>query len=56
MENKTYDVFLSYNSEDREEVRKIAEYLRDEIKYTVWFDEWELTPGESVSNSKISYS
>ena len=50
MENKTYDVFLSYNSEDREEVRKIAEYLRDEIKYTVWFDEWELIPGESVSS------
>ncbi len=25
--DKQYDVFLSFNSEDREDVKKIAEYL-----------------------------
>jgi tetratricopeptide (TPR) repeat protein len=39
-----YDVFLSYNSEDRLIVRRIAEGLRDR-RLRVWLDDWELIPG-----------
>src|ERR1035441_2060764 len=34
-----YDVFLSYNSEDKGRVRRLAERLR-EAGLRVWFDEW----------------
>lgn len=43
----SYDVFLSYSSKDREVVRDIAERLGND-KLNVWFDEWELKPGDSV--------
>jgi small GTP-binding protein len=46
-----YDVFLSYSSKDKAVVRDLAERLRkDGVK--VWFDEWEIKPGDSIP-SKI---
>lgn len=45
------DVFLSHSSQDKEIVRPLAERLRkDGIR--VWFDEWEIRPGDSIP-SKI---
>lgn len=43
---KTYDVFLSFNSKDRDAVRQIANYLVDVARLHPWFDEWDLSPGE----------
>jgi len=41
-----YDVFLSHSAKDKAVVRPLAEWLQsDGIK--VWFDEWELKPGDS---------
>ena len=46
-ENFHYDVFLCHSSEDKEVVRDVAERLkRDRLQ--VWFDEWELKPGDSI--------
>ena len=44
VETKDFDVFLSYNSDDRVAVKKIGEDLK---KYGIlpWLDEWELRPG-----------
>lgn len=43
----THDVFLSYSSKDKTVVRTIAERLRaDGLR--VWFDDWELKPGDSI--------
>lgn len=39
-----YDVFLSYNSKDRDHVRAIGEQLKN-LGISIWFDEWELRPG-----------
>ncbi len=42
-----YDVFLSHSSKDKDVVRAVAERLRaDGLR--VWFDEWEIKPGDSV--------
>jgi beta-lactamase class D len=42
-----YDVFLSYSSKDRKVVRQLAKRLKkDGVR--VWFDEWEIKPGDSV--------
>src|SRR5919107_1086517 len=42
-----YDVFLSHSSKDKTIVRPLAERLRaDGLR--VWFDEWELKPGDSI--------
>ena len=42
-----FDVFLSHSSKDKVVVRELAERLRkDGLK--VWFDEWELKPGDSI--------
>ena len=42
-----FDVFLSHSSKDKTVVRELAERLRgDGVR--VWFDEWELRPGDSV--------
>lgn len=46
MSAKKYDVFLSYNSEDREPVEKIAVYLADCAGINPWLDKWKLIPGE----------
>jgi small GTP-binding protein len=43
----TFDVFLSHSSNDKPEVRKIAQRLRDD-GLRVWFDEWEIKPGDSI--------
>ncbi len=43
----TYDVFLSHSSKDERIVRDVAKRLRaDGLR--VWFDEWELKPGDSI--------
>ena len=42
-----HDVFLSHSSKDKEVVRAVAERLRaDGLR--VWFDEWEIRPGDSI--------
>ncbi len=46
MADKKYAVFLSFNSEDREMVEKIAVYLKDKTNLRPWFDQWDLIPGE----------
>jgi len=44
----THDVFLSHSSKDKAVVRPLAERLRkDGLK--VWFDEWEIKPGDQTS-------
>ena len=42
-----YDVFLSYSAKDKKVVREIAERLKND-KLEVWFDEWQLKPGDSI--------
>lgn len=42
-----YDVFLSHSAKDKAVVRDVAERLRaDGVR--VWFDEWEIKPGDSI--------
>jgi hypothetical protein len=42
-----YDVLLSHSAKDKAVVRPLAERLRaDGLR--VWFDEWELKPGDSI--------
>ncbi len=43
----TFDVFLSHNSEDKPQVRGLAERLRD-AGLRVWFDEWIVKPGDDI--------
>ncbi len=43
-----YDVFISHSSKDKPVVRELAERLKnDGLK--VWFDEWEIKPGDPIS-------
>jgi small GTP-binding protein len=42
-----FDVFLSYHSEDRPRVRRLAERLRD-AGVRVWFDEWITRPEDDI--------
>jgi hypothetical protein len=42
-----YDVFLSHSSKDKVVVRPVAERLRAD-KLRVWFDEWEISIGDSI--------
>jgi energy-coupling factor transporter ATP-binding protein EcfA2 len=44
--NVKYDVFLSYNSRDREQVENIARRLNEQ-GLKVFLDRWYLTPGKS---------
>ena len=46
MNDKRYDVFLSYSSTDRNFVRAVAERLANEANLRVWFDEWSIPPGD----------
>ena len=46
-----YDVFLSHSSNDKLVVRDVAERLKKD-GLRVWFDEWEIRPGDSIP-SKI---
>lgn len=42
-----YDLFLSHSAKDKAVVRPLAERLRaDGLK--VWFDEWEIKPGDRL--------
>jgi TIR domain/AAA-like domain len=47
MKDTSFDVFLSYNSEDREDVEKLAALLGDKSGLRPWLDKWQLIPGES---------
>ena len=40
-QDKKYDIFLSYASEDKPRVEMLAERLRDK-GVLVWFDQWEI--------------
>jgi len=42
-----FDVFLSYNSQNKKEARQLAKALKHR-GLRVWFDEWVLSPGASV--------
>jgi len=43
----SFDVFLSHSSKDKAVVRPLAERLQaDGLR--VWFDEWEIRPGDSI--------
>ena len=46
-DNFAFDVFLSHSSHDKEIVRPLAERLRND-GLRVWFDEWEIRPGDSI--------
>jgi len=48
MPDKKHDVFLSYNSDDLEEVETLVNYLEDKAGLKPWFDKWKLIGGESV--------
>lgn len=47
VEQFSFDVFLSHSSKDKDLVRDVAERLRKD-GLRVWFDEWELKPGDSI--------
>ena len=42
-----FDVFLSHNSKDKPQVRRLAERLRA-AGLRVWFDEWIIQPGDDI--------
>src|SRR2546423_842947 len=46
MSDSIYDVFISYNSKDRDAARNVAEELK-QAGLSVWFDQWELRPGKT---------
>jgi len=48
--NSRFDVFISYASEQMSLVRSLAEKLT-ERGIRVWFDQWELRPGDSIALS-----
>jgi hypothetical protein len=43
----THDVFISHSSKDKAVVREVAERLRED-GLKVWFDDWEIRPGDSI--------
>jgi hypothetical protein len=43
----TYDVFLSHSAKDKAVARPLAGRLR-EAGLRVWYDEWEIKPGDSI--------
>jgi len=51
MAEQSFDVFLSYNKEERNSVATIARYLRDTAGFRPWFDPWEAIPGMSVTDN-----
>jgi len=42
-----YDVFISHSAKDKPVVRELANRLKKD-GLRVWFDEWELKPGDSI--------
>lgn len=57
MADHDYDVFLSYATEDQEWTTMLAERLRS-AGVRVWFDAWELQPGDHVKklNDGLEFS
>ncbi|MBW4459682.1 MAG: TIR domain-containing protein [Nodosilinea sp. WJT8-NPBG4] len=56
MSSSEFNVFLCHNSEDKPQVRQIAECLKKQGIHP-WFDEWELRPGvrwQQVLQEQIS--
>lgn len=56
MNGTQFNVFLCHNSEDKPQVRAIAECLKNQ-GISPWFDEWELRPGvrwQQVLQDQIS--
>lgn len=45
--NQPFDVFLSHNNKDKPAVEMLAIRLIEEAQLNVWFDKWNLVPGES---------
>jgi hypothetical protein len=43
----TYDVFLSHNSRDKPQVRKLAGRLK-KAGLRVWFDDWVIKAGDDI--------
>jgi hypothetical protein len=43
-----FDVFISYSSRDRQLARILADRLQND-GINVWFDEWEIRPGDIIS-------
>src|SRR5262249_55734588 len=43
---QTYDVFLSYNNDDNEIVKQVAERLIDDHGLHPYFDSWEMIRGD----------
>jgi len=43
----SFDIFLSHNVNDKQQVRSLAERLRAE-GLRVWFDEWAIKPGDDI--------
>jgi len=50
--NNMKKIFLSYASEDKEDVKKIVDYLTEK-EINIWFDQWCILPGDSITK-KIS--
>lgn len=48
-ERFSFDVFLSYSSKDTDEVRPLAERLRED-GLKVWFAEWMARPGDRIAS------
>ena len=46
-----YDVFLSHSAKDKPVVRDVAERLKKD-GLRVWFDEWEIRPGDSIERTQ----
>ncbi len=47
MAARTYDVFLSHNSQDKAEIEEIALRLQDDASITSWLDAWAIRGGVS---------
>jgi hypothetical protein len=50
---KRWDLFISYASEDKEDIARPLAHLLDERGYKVWFDEFTIEVGDSI-NEKIN--
>lgn len=46
-DNFKYDVFLSYSSQNKPRVRKLAERLK-QAGLRVWYDDWVVKPGDDI--------
>ena len=46
----THDIFISYSHTDQEWAREFAKNL-SEVGANIWFDEFNIKPGDSISDS-----